>query len=250
MNQLSASVSTAAAYTGSAGNREYEDYRKNTGSASAKSKVSGATIGNPQLSEKASQYYEELKKKYSGMNFILVSRDQKQQAQANAANYASADKMVVLIDEDKVERMAVDEAYRSQYEGLIANAASGLSQLQSQLTASNVIVKGYGMQIDDKGMASYFAVLEKSNEAQRERIEKKAEEKREAKKEAARKAEQTEQKERMEKSRQKATETITIKADSIEELIRKIQDASGVSAEDAIQTEEEKKVGQNFDFSV
>lgn len=250
MNQVSMGVSTAAAYTGSVMNREYEDYRKDTGRASAKSNVSGATIGNPQLSEKASQYYEELKKKYSGMNFILVSREQKQQAQANAANYASADKMVVLIDEDKVERMAVDEAYRSQYEGLIANAASGLSQLQSRLTASNVTVKGYGMQIDDKGMESYFAVLEKSNEAQRERIEKKAQEKQEAKKEAAKKAEQKERKERLEKSHQEKTETITIKAASIDELIRKLQDAAELSSGDDIQTEEEKKVGQKFDFSV
>ena len=48
-----------------------------TDETSGKKKVSGQTIGNPQLSEKASKYYEQLKKKYSNMNFILVSEDQR-----------------------------------------------------------------------------------------------------------------------------------------------------------------------------
>ncbi len=56
------------------------------------------------------------------MNFILVSEDQKENAKANAAGYANSNNMVVLIDEDKIERMASDENYRKQYEGIIANA--------------------------------------------------------------------------------------------------------------------------------
>ena len=89
--------------------------------------------------------------------------------------------MVVLIDENKIERMASDENYRKQYEGIIANAASGISQLASSLSATGTSVKGFGMQVNDNGTASYFAVLEKSSAAQKERIEKKAVEKKEAK---------------------------------------------------------------------
>ena len=148
-----------------------------TDETSGKKKVSGQTIGNPQLSEKASKYYEQLKKKYSNMNFILVSEDQKENAKANAAGYANSNNMVVLIDEDKIERMASDENYRKQYEGIIANAASGISQLASSLSATGTNVKGFGMQVNDNGTASYFAVLEKSSVAQKERIEKKAAEK-------------------------------------------------------------------------
>ena len=44
-----------------------------------KSKVSGAVIGTPELSEKAKKYYEQLKKKYSNMDFILVSKDKKEE---------------------------------------------------------------------------------------------------------------------------------------------------------------------------
>lgn len=66
----------------------------------------GKTIGNAKLSEEGAKYYQELKKKYSNMDFILVSKDQKANAQANAASYANGNKMVVLIDEEKIERMA------------------------------------------------------------------------------------------------------------------------------------------------
>lgn len=119
-----------------------------TDETSGKKKVSGQTIGNPQLSEKASKYYEQLKKKYSNMNFILVSEDQKENAKANAAGYANSNNMVVLIDEDKIERMASDENYRKQYEGIIANAASGISQLASSLSATGTSVKGFWRQVN------------------------------------------------------------------------------------------------------
>ena len=154
----------------------------NNTKADGKVAVNGQTIGNPRLSEKASKYYDQLKKKYSNMNFILVSEDQKEYAKAQASNYANANNMVVLIDEDKIERMAEDENYRKQYEGIIANAASGLSQLGQSIAATGANVKGYGMQVNDGGTASFFAVLKKSGAAQKERIAKKAEQKKEAKK--------------------------------------------------------------------
>ena len=35
----------------------------------------GRTIGNPELSEAGQNYYQELKNKYSNMDFILVRKD-------------------------------------------------------------------------------------------------------------------------------------------------------------------------------
>ena len=212
-----------------------------TDETSGKKKVSGQTIGNPQLSEKASKYYEQLKKKYSNMNFILVSEDQKENAKANAAGYANSNNMVVLIDEDKIERMASDENYRKQYEGIIANAASGISQLASSLSATGTSVKGFGMQVNDNGTASYFAVLEKSSAAQKERIEKKAAEKKEAKKK---------RKETGDVDDTDDTETVTVTASSIEELLEKIKNQEQLFLSDTVRTPQEKNVGQNVDFSV
>ena len=114
--------------TGKANKADKTDRTGKTGT------VTGRTIGNPKLSEKAAKYYEELKRKYSNMDFILVSKEQKANAQANAASYANGNKMVVLIDEEKIERMATDENYRKQYEGIIKNAASGLGQFTRNYT--------------------------------------------------------------------------------------------------------------------
>ncbi len=151
--------------------RKTSDTQK-TSEAGKKSSVSGKTIGSPKLSEKAARYYEQLKSKYSNMDFILVSADQKEQAKSQAGSYANANKMVVLIDEEKIEKMAEDENYRKQYEGIIANAATGLSSMSSKISATGASVKGFGMQVNDDGTASYFAVLKKSSAAQKQRIEK------------------------------------------------------------------------------
>ena len=109
-------------------------------------------------------------------------------------------------------------------------------------------VKTYGMQVNDNGTATYFAVLEKSTAAQKERIEKKAQEKKAEKKAEARKEAKKAEKERLEKSDD--TETITITASSLEELLQKIKDQSQLCMSDNVQTEAEKKVGQKFDYSV
>ena len=100
-----------------------------------KTQVGGKTIGKPELSEEAAKYYEQLKKKYGNLDFILVSKDQKEFAKATASKYANPNKMVVLIDEEKIERMAEDEDYRKQYEGIISKGASGLSQLKNRLAS-------------------------------------------------------------------------------------------------------------------
>lgn len=243
-----------------------EDYRrtqrnsesgKTEDAGGRKTKVSGKTIGEPQLSEKAAKYYEQLKKKYANLDFILVSKEMKQQASAAAGSFANPQKMVVLIDEEKIERMAEDENYRKQYEGIIANAQSGLQSLGSSIAGTGANVRGYGMKVNDNGTATLFAVLEKSGAAQRERIEKKAAEKKEAKKAEAKKAAKEDRQERLEKSRKagksdrwEEEDSVIITASSEEELLRKIQEYLQTGRIDEIETEEEKVRGRSIDFSV
>ena len=191
-----------------------EDYKTNentkaekTDSTEKSSKADyGKTIGKPKLSEKAAKYYEELKSKYKNLDFILVSEDEKENAKANAGSYANASKTVVLIDEDKIEKMASDEKYRKQYEGIISNAATGVSALKSKMEANGMSagIKGFGAQVNDNGTLSYFAVVDKSLASQKDRIAKKAAEKKAEKKEGAKK----DAKEKLvEKRAEKADET-------------------------------------------
>ena len=224
-----------------------------------KAKVTtGKTIGQPELSEKAQKYYEQLKKKFGDMDFILVDPKLKQQAEANASAYASPNKTVVLIDSDKIEQMADDEAYREKYEGIISNAKSQISQLAEQLMSSGTEVKGFGIKVNDGGTASFFAVIDKSQAAQKQRIAKKAEEKAAQKKADAKKAEEK----RAEKRAEKRTEekdkynktdkddTVTITASSVDELIKKIDDYLIMDRSNYVETNEEKMMGRNIYFSV
>lgn len=213
----------------------------------------GKTIGNPSLSEEGQKYYEQLKKKYGNMDFILVSKDMKEQAKANAASYANPNKMVVLIDEEKVERMATDENFRKQYEALISSATTDLAQMKQSMVSTGAKVKGFGMQLNDGGTMSFFAVLKKSTAAQKERIakkaaENKAEKKAEAKKqsEEARKNSKTTGREKTEEADEE--ETVTITASSLEELLQKINDYTFAERSNSVQTEEEKMIGQHIDF--
>ncbi len=209
----------------------------------------GKTIGKPELSEKAAEYYKELKKKFSNMDFILVSNDMKEVAKSQAASYANPTKMVVLIDEEKLEKMATDEKFRSQYEGIISSAAAKLPQLKANLK-NNSSVKGFGMQINEKGCASFFAVVDKSLAAQKKRIEKNAKKKAEQKKiEEKKDAKKAAEEKLTEKRTEQAKEDlVTVTASSIDELLKKIEDISYYAESDFVQTEEEKMVGQHIDF--
>ena len=221
------------------------------------SKVSGKTIGEPKLSDKAKEYYEKLKKKFSTMDFILVSKDMKETAKANAGQYANANKMVVLIDEEKIERMAEDESYRKQYEGIIANASSQLATMQSRFANGQSGVKAYGIQVNDGGNASFFAVVDKSLALQKKRIEKKQEENRAERKKAQKRMNKEDEDTSSVKKSDKTDSTdktgksedlVTVTAGSLEELEKKIQDMLYDSMSDYVFTPQEKQVGWNVDF--
>lgn len=218
--------------------------------------TAGKTIGEPKLSEKAQKYYESLQKKYGNMDFILVSKDMKETAQAQAGKYANPNRTVVLIDEEKIERMATDEAYRKKYEGIISGATAQLEQMKQSIISSGANVKTYGVQINDGGNTSFFAVIDKSLADQRKRIEakalKKAEEKKKAaKEENAQRLERQREKNKPDKVSDKADEElVTVTASSIEELIKKINDTVYAAMSDTAETEAEKKIGRSIDYTV
>ena len=202
------------------------------------------TIGNPSLSKDAASYYEELKAKHSDVEFVLVSEDQKETAKEQAANINSNKSMIVLISEDEVEQMATDENVRTQNEKLIADAKAQMPDLMKQLKESGTEVKSFGMEFDDKGNASYFAVVDKSMAAQKELIENKQAEKRAEKKADAKEANA----EKLHSNHKEDLTTVT--ASSVEELIDKIKDVMYEAKADNIMTTQEKMVGQSFDFSI
>ena len=230
-----------------------------------KTKVNGRTVGSPELTEEAAKYYEQLKKKYGNLDFILVSKDQKEYAKANASKYSNPNKMVVLIDEEKIERMAEDEKFRSQYESIISQGANGLTQLKSKLANMGLNVKSCGMNVYDNGATSFFATMDQSFKAQnktaQERLARKKAAKKAEEKKAARKAEEKKQQEKLEAGRAEKKEIreeffesdedgeVTFTADSIEDLISQIENADYLIRKD-IRSSFERQVGQRFDSTI
>lgn len=231
--------------------QEKTNKAENTESSDKKSRVPGRTIGNPELSEKAQKYYEKLKAKYANMDFILVSPDKKEEAERNKGMYASSKELLVLIDSDKIERMAEDEEYRAKYEAILSNATSQVNQMMQSLGKNGERVSSIGMTFDDHGNASFFAVVDKSLAKQRERIEEKKAEAREEKKEAAEKAAEKRTKKRKDAVEERHKEDyVTVTASSFEELLKKIDAVLIESRTDSVMTDAEKAVGGKFDYSI
>ena len=244
-------------------NKKKADVTKEADKTTKKSKVSGRTIGDPVLSDKAQKYYEKLKAKYSNMDFILVSPEKKEEAESKKGMYQSSKELLVLIDSDKIEKMAEDEEYRAKYEGILNNAASRLNQMKDSLGSKADSVSSFGMTFDDHGNASFFAVVDKSLASQRERIADKkeaaAKEKKKAQREAQEKRAEEKKADRTDKKGKtdgtgKAKDTektsdadkVTVSASSWEELDNVIYE----SRADSVMTKEEKAVGQSFDYSI
>ncbi len=224
-----------------------------------KSEAYGKILGNARLSKEGASYYEELKGKFSDMEFILVSDDEMANVKADPSRYADSEKTVVLISENKIEEMATNEDVRNQYEKIIEDARSGLTQLKTSLEESGEweSVKGMGITIDDNGNAKYFAVLEKAASKQKARIEEFPTEKKAKAKEEAKKAKKEAEERRLEKSQNDGSikanksendEKIILFAESIEELMDKIKDYYFEAKSDEVHAPQETYVGQVIDF--
>lgn len=219
----------------------------NVSNEAAKTAATNHTVGNPKLSETASSYYEELKAKHSDVEFVLVSNDKTDIAKEYTSNLVTNKSMIVLISEDEVEEMAVNESVRTKNEQLITDAKAQMPDLLEQLKNSGTDVKSFGIEFNDDGTASYFAVVDKSMTAQKERIENNLAEKRAEKKADAKEAAA----EKLENNRtSKKGDFTTVTASSMDELIRKIKDTMLMAKADTVRTQQEKMVGQSFDITI
>ncbi len=222
----------------------------------------GSTIGDVQLSAKAKDYLGKLKSKFHNMEFITVSNDMKAQVQQNAASYGNANKMVVLIDEEKLERMATDESFRKKYEGIIAMSQAKMTQAKMGLSSSGANVKNFGMSVDSNGKEGFFATVGKSSDLQKKRTEKKTQKLQEKKK-----ADKKAREERLQKVKDKKTDNadtdkkgdktiednydedyVILEAESMDELLSKAQRYSYNSAADRVMTYSERMVGTKVDY--
>ena len=171
----------------------------------------------------------------------------------------------MLIDEDKIERMAEDESFRKKYEGIISMAGAKLTEAKNSLASSGANVKNFGLSVDANGKESFFATLDKANELQKKRIEKKTKEKKEQKIKEKKRAEKEAREERIRKARdhekseraaekkegepvEKKESLTTFESDSLEGLLAKVREFSYQYASDHVMAEAEMTTGAHIDF--
>lgn len=196
-----------------------------------KNEKSKNNFDSSKLSETASNYLKELKTKYSDSEIVVVGSDQADQATEIASNVKTNKSTVIVLTEDELEKMATDEETRTQNEALLDEAFQQLPEAMKKMSESGLDIKTMGIEIKN-GTTNYFAVVDKSLSAQKERIEAKQEEKRAEQKEA------------------KKENLTKVTASSLDEFIKKLEDVLYETKADSVVTKQEKMVGQSFDFTI
>lgn len=194
-----------------------------------------------QLSDKAKALLEELKKKYSNMDFIVADYETDEEASAYLSK--GTKEFSVLMDPETLEEMAADEDAKAKYTGILEDAVGNLKDMREQLGDKNNEVAHLGVNIGKDGNVSYFADMEKISDRQREFIERTREGKKEEKAEQAKK---TQEKALEEKVISEKTKRTRVEAGSVEELLEKIKAVDWSQ----IKEEERPAEGGRFDFSV
>lgn len=224
-------------------NTYYENSVKNNRTKSAKDTDEAGKAAEKkqvELSDDAKDLLNELKKKYGNMDFIVADYDSEEEA----ASYLSRGRKEysVLIEPELLEKMAADKDTKDKYIGIIEDAAGDLTEMKEQLGDKEDEVVNLGVTVDKDGNVSYFAELEKMGEKQRERIEKSRSEKKEEKADAEKAAEEK----AADKALQERRKRTRVQADSIEELLEKINNVDW----DDVKTEDYAQPGSRFDFSI
>ncbi len=169
-------------------------------------------IGNPKLSEKAQKYYDQLKKKFSNMDFV-----------------------------EKYEKVL--RGATTQFPQMKKDLGSNADVVKTFGMKVNDNGTASFFAVIDKSLAAQKKRLEEKA-AQRKEDKKKAE--KEEKKDKA----EEKRVDGLKDKGDADSDTVTVTASSWEELLQKINEAVGNSSGDSVRTKEETWVGQQFDYTI
>lgn len=187
----------------------------------------GKNNNEVKLSDKAQKLLEQLKEKYSNMDFFVAnfSTDEEAQRYLSQGNKDYS----VVIDPETLEQMAEDEEVFKKYDEVLANAGNTFSQIEEKLGEDAEKVASFGISIDGNGKVNLFAELDKQSvkrvEAQKKLREQKAEEKKEQKA-IDEKKQRTERQEEKAEARKQEKMTFRVTGSTIDELVNNIKAAT------------------------
>lgn len=200
------------------------------------------------LSDKAKELLGKLKDKYQDCDFFVGNSADDLKALSKSANKEFS----VMFSSEELEKMASDEKYAEEKLKGMEDAISmskKISEREGYLTdtgivnSENGVVNKISFFVDDNGTTRMFAELEKTTQAQKERIEEAKEEKKAARKAEEKKAEAKKAEDSKAEEKKPESEKVIIEASSIEELVEKINNFDW-------NTYQNTKVGEKVDYSV
>ena len=206
-----------------------------------------------ELSEGAKKLLDELKEKYGNMDFFVANYSSDEEAEQIMGR--GTKEYSVLIEPEILEQMAADEDVKNKYMNIIDESTGKLDEIKEQLKESGQEVESIGMKIDAEGAVKFFAKIKEQNEKYQKQV---VDDKEAAKAEEAKEAKRKERDEAMEKLREgKGTnpygrkeppyeKSTTVYADSVEELLEKIQNVDWSQ----IEATPVKGFGHKIDFTV
>lgn len=125
------------------------------------------------LSDKAKELLDELKKKYSNMDFFVENAADESEEEAIMSR--GTKQYSVLIDPETLEKMAEDEDYKNQNLQLLEESAEKLSNVMEELGDKADKVESLSVKVNGDGTVDYFAKLKADSKEESERIAKKRE---------------------------------------------------------------------------
>lgn len=222
MSKINGYSAYQTSFTSNAVQKKKEEKESTTGSV--RKNENSRKTGTTQLSDAAKSLLKDLQKKYGNMDFIVARYETEEEAASYLAR--GSKEFSVLIDPDELEQMAEDPEVCKQYTDQLDSAVEQLENMKEQIQLEEGDVLHLGVSVDQYGVKSFFADIEKANaklhekqaanraKTQKEfdaRLAKKAEKKKADQKAAAKRAEKK-------KAEQKAEEKKTAEQEAAEKL--------------------------------
>lgn len=116
------------------------------------------------LSDKAQALLDEMKRKYSNMDFFVA--DYSSSEEASRIMSRGSKEYGVLLDPETLEAMAKDEDTKNKYMSIIDGATEKIDDIKEKFGENTDYVSHIGFSVSKDGSVSFFADLEKTNEKQ------------------------------------------------------------------------------------
>lgn len=150
-----------------------------------------------ELSDRAKKLLEELKEKYSNMEFFIANAETDEEADAIMSK--GRKEYSVLIDPETLEKMAADEEFKEKSLETLESSIKDMDSVFEELGEDADKIESVSIRINSDGSVDFFAKLKEATDKQKEIQSEKLKEKKEKEKSDEKKADEKKRQEYLSK---------------------------------------------------